>query len=36
VGRAEEVAAIVVILASDAGSFVHGAHVDVNGGLLMD
>ena len=36
VGRPEEVAAIVVMLASDAASFVHGAHVDVNGGLFMD
>lgn len=35
-GRAEEVAAVVAWLASDAASFVHGAHVDVNGGLLMD
>jgi NAD(P)-dependent dehydrogenase (short-subunit alcohol dehydrogenase family) len=35
-GRPDEVAAIVVVLASDAASFVHGAHVDVNGGLLMD
>lgn len=35
-GRAEEVAAMVVVLASDAASFVHGAHVDVNGGLFMD
>jgi 3-oxoacyl-[acyl-carrier protein] reductase len=35
-GRAEEVAATVVFLASDAAGFVHGAHVDVNGGLLMD
>jgi 3-oxoacyl-[acyl-carrier protein] reductase len=35
-GTAEEVAAIVCVLASDAASFVHGAHVDVNGGLLMD
>ena len=35
-GRPEEVAAIVVMLASDAASFVHGAHVDVNGGLFMD
>lgn len=33
---ADEVAAAVVWLASDAASFVHGAHVDVNGGLLMD
>ena len=36
VGRPEEVAAVVVLLASDAASFVHGAHVDVNGGLFMD
>jgi 3-oxoacyl-[acyl-carrier protein] reductase len=34
-GRPEEVAAVVVMLASDAASFVHGAHVDVNGGLFM-
>ncbi len=35
-GTAEEVASVVVLLASSATSFVHGAHVDVNGGLLMD
>jgi len=35
-GRPEEVAAVVVMLASDTASFVHGAHVDVNGGLFMD
>jgi 3-oxoacyl-[acyl-carrier protein] reductase len=35
-GRPEEVAAIVVLLASNAASFVNGAHVDVNGGLHMD
>jgi 3-oxoacyl-[acyl-carrier protein] reductase len=35
-GTTEEVAAVVLFLASDAASFVHGAHVDVNGGLLMD
>jgi 3-oxoacyl-[acyl-carrier protein] reductase len=35
-GTAAEVAAVVCMLASDAASFVHGAHVDVNGGLLMD
>jgi 3-oxoacyl-[acyl-carrier protein] reductase len=35
-GTAEEVAGIVLVLASQAASFVHGAHVDVNGGLLMD
>jgi 3-oxoacyl-[acyl-carrier protein] reductase len=36
VGSAEEVASAVAWLASDAASFVNGAHVDVNGGLLMD
>jgi 3-oxoacyl-[acyl-carrier protein] reductase len=36
IGLPEEVAAVVVMLASDAASFVHGAHVDVNGGLFMD
>jgi 3-oxoacyl-[acyl-carrier protein] reductase len=36
VGTPEEVAAAVVWLASDAASFVHGAHLDVNGGLYMD
>ena len=35
-GTPEEVAAIVVMLASDGASFVHGAHIDVNGGLFMD
>jgi 3-oxoacyl-[acyl-carrier protein] reductase len=36
IGTPEEVAAAVVWLASDAASFVHGAHLDVNGGLYMD
>jgi len=35
-GKPEEVAAIVAVLASDAAGFVHGAHVDVNGGLYMN
>ena len=35
-GTPAEVAAAVVWLASDAAAFVHGAHVDVNGGLHMD
>jgi NAD(P)-dependent dehydrogenase (short-subunit alcohol dehydrogenase family) len=34
-GTADEVADAVVWLASDASSFVTGAHVDVNGGLFM-
>jgi 3-oxoacyl-[acyl-carrier protein] reductase len=36
IGTVEEVAAVVLFLASDAASFVHGAHIDVNGGILMD
>ena len=35
-GAPEEVAAAVVWLASDQASFVHGSHLDVNGGLHMD
>ena len=35
-GTVDEVASVVVFLASDAASFVHGAHIDVNGGILMD
>lgn len=34
-GSGREVASVVVWLASDGASFVTGAHVDVNGGLLM-
>jgi 3-oxoacyl-[acyl-carrier protein] reductase len=36
VGSAEEVADAVVWLASERAAFVHGAHVDINGGLHMD
>ena len=36
IGTPEEVAAAVVWVASDAASFVHGAHLDVNGGLHME
>ena len=36
IGTVEEVAAVVLFLASDGASFVHGAHIDVNGGILMD
>jgi 3-oxoacyl-[acyl-carrier protein] reductase len=35
-GTTEEVAAAVIFLASAGASFVNGAHIDVNGGLLMD
>jgi 3-oxoacyl-[acyl-carrier protein] reductase len=34
VSEAEEQAAVILFLASDAASYVHGAIVDVNGGLL--
>ncbi len=35
-GRPEEIAAAVVFLASDLAGYIHGAHLDINGGLLMD
>jgi 3-oxoacyl-[acyl-carrier protein] reductase len=35
-GRPEDIANAVVFLASDAASYIHGAHLDVNGGLFMD
>jgi 3-oxoacyl-[acyl-carrier protein] reductase len=34
-GQAEEVANLVVYLASDAASFVNGTNVDINGGILF-
>ena len=34
-GRPEEVAAVAVMLASEGAGFVHGAHIDVTGGLIM-
>jgi 3-oxoacyl-[acyl-carrier protein] reductase len=34
-GRAEEVANLAVYLASDSASFVNGANVDINGGILF-
>lgn len=34
--RPEDVAAAVVFLASEAAAYIHGAHLDVNGGLYMD
>ena len=33
--RPDEIATVVVFLASDAASHVHGTHVDVNGGMFM-
>jgi 3-oxoacyl-[acyl-carrier protein] reductase len=35
-GTPEEVASVVVFLASDGASFIHGTHVDINGGIYMD
>ena len=34
-GRAEEVATLVAFLASSEASFVNGANVDINGGILF-
>ncbi|HWE63043.1 MAG TPA: SDR family NAD(P)-dependent oxidoreductase [Chloroflexota bacterium] len=34
-GRPEDIAAAVVFLASDAAAYIHGTHLDVNGGLHM-
>ena len=35
-GTADEVARVIVFLSSSAASFIHGAHIDVNGGMFMD
>lgn len=35
-GRPEEVSSVIVFLASRQASFVHGTHVDINGGIYMD
>lgn len=35
-GTAEEVAKVVLFLASDLSSFVTGSHIDINGGLYTD
>lgn len=35
-GTADEVARVVLFLASDLSSFVTGAHIDINGGLYTD
>jgi 3-oxoacyl-[acyl-carrier protein] reductase len=35
-GTAEEVAKVVLFLASELSSFVTGAHIDINGGLFTD
>jgi NAD(P)-dependent dehydrogenase (short-subunit alcohol dehydrogenase family) len=36
IGRVEEVAAVVAFLASEGASYIHGALIDINGGLFMD
>jgi 3-oxoacyl-[acyl-carrier protein] reductase len=35
-GRPEDIANAVVFLASEGASYIHGAHLDINGGLHMD
>lgn len=35
IGRVEEIASVVAFLASPGGGYVHGAVIDVNGGLYM-
>jgi 3-oxoacyl-[acyl-carrier protein] reductase len=35
-GEPEEVAGAIVFLASRRASFIHGSHVDINGGIYMD
>jgi NAD(P)-dependent dehydrogenase (short-subunit alcohol dehydrogenase family) len=35
-GTPEEVSGVVVFLASKQAAFIHGTHVDVNGGIYMD
>ena len=35
-GTADEVARVVLFLASDLSSFVTGTHIDINGGLHTD
>jgi 3-oxoacyl-[acyl-carrier protein] reductase len=35
VGQAVEVARVIVFLSSEAASFIHGAHIDINGGVHM-
>jgi len=34
-GRPEEVAKLVAYLASDEASFINGANIDINGGILF-
>ena len=36
IGRVDEVASVVAFLASEGASYIHGALIDVNGGLYMD
>jgi 3-oxoacyl-[acyl-carrier protein] reductase len=35
-GTPEDVAAVIVMLCSEGAGYVHGAHLAVNGGLVME
>jgi NAD(P)-dependent dehydrogenase (short-subunit alcohol dehydrogenase family) len=36
IGRVEEAASVVAFLGSESASYIHGALIDINGGLFMD
>ena len=36
IGRMDEIASVIAFLASEQASYIHGALIDINGGLFMD